>query len=350
MADPTLFQAPPVDAAVPPFDLRKLRHYRPDYPYQPDLFYYGEFSTSDPAYVVEDVRLMSSGQHSDILKGLQSALVLLAGGPEFACAYREVDIYDIPREIFGSERHAEGRLIPDLTLWSDPDPLGGASYLRYDPDLRPQLAVEVVSHGSPDYAVHDKERKAAYYARMGITEYWVVDWLDVELPLRILCLPDAPRPGVDIQRVYRPQPRLERPDGPPALRSLALPNVMLRWDETVESVSGRLQVFERETDNWRPLAELPEAVRHAEGRAEGRREGIRQNQMDNMRVILNNVLPESQLTSLIEAWRRSARPLPGTEEALVVMRQPHEWRRLWPVDVPVPREGDVDRTSRSPGG
>lgn len=320
-------------------ELQALWHFRRDYPYRPDRYYYAEFETSDPAYVVEDVSQMSPAvSHGDVLIGVANALEHAAADDRHESHIAvEVEIHGISSEVFGSEP-GTGTLRPDLALWDHPRPEPGRDRSYYFPvDGSPRLAVEIVSHSHPDYAPHDKEVKARFYARMGIPEYWVVDWKDADRPLRIFSLAIGDR--------YELQEPVPGPAGSRAVRSRALQGIYMRWGEHAE-VRRRLQAFDTASASWLPLADLPAAALARESRAEGRAE----ERLAGLRAVLVDSLPERQLSALMEAWNRSRAPLPDVSNALTVMREPHTWNRLWPKDVPRPQAQDGSEASRKRDG
>ena len=164
---------------------RTLWHYRPDYDYRPDLFQYTELYTTDPDYVVLDVSLMlPSGEHSEHLDQIGNAFRILIA--RFCRTpihvSREVGITGIPAHMFASERHTYA-LAPDLAVWSSLKPPHPHPSYQYERDGVPLLALEVVSHSTPQVEDNDLIHKRIAYASMGIREYWLVD-TQQDFPLR----------------------------------------------------------------------------------------------------------------------------------------------------------------------
>lgn len=354
MADPTLVQVPetaevevpekeatpsvsPYAAVGQPYlppqtqtELEALAHFDPDYPYRPDLYFYEELYTSDPAYVVVGVKLMpTEPAHQSILDGMQDALRLLClrGGQDWHVAV-DVAIRGIPSSLLGREGPPR-KLAPDASVWNRPLPSPDAeeyeTSFHFERDGVPRLALEVVSRSAASTIHNDLVRKVDYYARMGIPEYWIVDHRNAQVPLQILYL-DA-----DIASVYVPRKPSLAPDGSQALRSRVLPEVWLRWN-TASEVKRRLEVCEAADRRWKPLLDIPLLEHGQEKLAEGRAE----ERLANLRALLADSLPEAQLASLENAWERSERPLPDMRAALAVTREPRNWQDLWPSDVPRP--------------
>ena len=156
--------------------IRALSHYRPDYDYRPDRYQYTERYTSDPHYVVCEVRPMMSPtrDHGEWIVHLRHALGILTQAAVAVHVSVDVDIIRIPGTFFGSERHTSA-VRPDLAVWPVPEPDHNIVSYRYDRDGAPQLAMEVVSHSDQEMRDNDWVHKMAVYAAMGIQEYWLVD-------------------------------------------------------------------------------------------------------------------------------------------------------------------------------
>ncbi len=164
---------------------RTLWHYRPDYDYRPDLFQYTELHTTDPDYVVLDISMVSpSGEHSEHLDQIGNALRILVARfcqPPIHVS-REVGLTGIPAHMFASERHTH-TLAPDLAVWSGPKPPRPHLSYQHERDGVPLLALEVVSHSSPQVEDNGLIHKWIAYASMGIREYWLLD-TQQDSPLR----------------------------------------------------------------------------------------------------------------------------------------------------------------------
>ncbi len=158
-------------------EIRALSHYRPDYDYCPERYRYTEWETTDPHYVVFQVRMMSpTREHGEAMVHMRNALQVLvrsAAAPEVHVSL-DVDIAGIPGDFFAGPRHTS-TLRPDLSLWAGPPPARPLSSYRYDRDGAPLLVVEVVSHSDAEVRDNDWQIKMETYARMGVREYWIVD-------------------------------------------------------------------------------------------------------------------------------------------------------------------------------
>ena len=239
---------------------RTLWHYRPDYDYRPDLFQYSELYTTDPDYVVLDVSTMSpSGEHSEHLDQIGNGLRILIARfcrPPIHVS-REVGITGIPAHMFASGRHTH-TLAPDLAVWSSPKPPHPQPSYQYERDGTPLLALEVVSHSSPQVEDNDLIHKRIVYATMGIREYWLVD-TQQDFPLR----------GYNLDFGWTP-PR----NGEYQLKSISdddgqashVLGTSLRW------VADTLECWHAGWGRWVPVVEIPvleaEARVHLETRLE----------------------------------------------------------------------------------
>ncbi len=151
--------------------LRELWHYDPAYPYDTDTYAYDDWSTTDPYYMHEEVRLSPTNRHDVFLGKAKANLLrcLQLVGQSYPVS-REVMIRDLP-EVPGASRQRPS-VIPDLALW--PEQVGlddpkGLSWLRHG---APLLVLEVLSTSTH---TKDLEDNPPLYRAMGVQEYWVCD-------------------------------------------------------------------------------------------------------------------------------------------------------------------------------
>ncbi len=173
-------QSGAVDNGVHPTDALQhicaLSHYLPGYAYRPYKHRYTETETTDPYYVVLEVRMMAPTlSHGTFRMQMNTALKMLTRAVTSEVHVSiDVQISGIPAAFFDSERHTSN-VRPDLALWPRPTPDDDVSSYRYDRDGVPLLVVEVVSHSDREQRDNDWRHKMFTYARMGIREYWLVD-------------------------------------------------------------------------------------------------------------------------------------------------------------------------------
>ncbi len=113
--------------------LRELWHYDPAYPYDTDTYEYHDWSTTDPYYTQEEVRLSPTNRHDVFLGQAKANLLrfLQLAGQSYGVS-REVMIRDLP-EVAGASRQRPS-VISDLVLWPEHVDLNdpsGLSWLRH---------------------------------------------------------------------------------------------------------------------------------------------------------------------------------------------------------------------------
>ncbi len=154
-----------------PVWLRGLWHYDPSYPYDTETYEYHAWSTTDPHYVHEDVRLSPTNRHDVFLGQVKANLLyFLRRLGRADSVSREMLIRDLPL-VPGALRE-RGGVIPDLALWpphvnlDDPE---GLSWRRHG---TPLLVMEALSEST---RAKDLEDNPPLYGVMGVQEYWVCD-------------------------------------------------------------------------------------------------------------------------------------------------------------------------------
>ena len=193
-----------LNEADPMQAIRRLWHYQQGFDYQPDLYDYSDFATTDPAYVVSDVRFMSPSTFHVAQLGLWERGVDRLVGATGWHVSREVAIRNIPAACFGEDRN-NGSLNPDLAVWDFPRPAGVLTSYDYEEHGTPVLVMEVVSHADRDIRERDTVAKPRYYANMGISEYWVLD-RKAEPALRAYTLTSSE--GFTLGQRYQPVARV----------------------------------------------------------------------------------------------------------------------------------------------
>ncbi len=294
----------------------QLWHYQEGYPYQPD-HEYTDFTTTDPCYVVEDVRLMApSPEHGDDLREWEQALHVLVEAHDAArLICREVPIKGIPGAYFANKRNT-GALVPDLTLWNadHPPDREGNSYV-FDPDHPPLLVVEVVSHSTSRVRTNDLVDKMGFYARMGIQEYWILD-SDADEPLLGFAQDKRARPSM-IWREYR-----EISLNPDGSRTSQVLGTDIRWQD------GRLEAWDQESASWLRITDIPAL--------ESRREGHQAGQLGVWQAWLEPRIGSEAWRQLVTAWQDHPEAKPEDEQVFSVILNPHAWHLLLPSAVAPP--------------
>ena len=291
----------------------QLWHYHEGYPYQPD-HKYTDFSTTDPYYVVEDVKLMApSPEHGDDLREWEQALNVLERDSDVSrpnrLISREVPIKGIPRSYFAEKRNT-GALEPDLALWdaNHPPDREGNSFV-FDPVHPPLLVVEVVSQSTSRIRNNDLVDKMSFYARMGILAYWI---LDSEADEPLLGFAQERNAAKDLMlREYR-----EIPPNPDRSRTSQLLGLDLRWQV------GRLEAWDREGASWLRITDIP--------LLESRRQGQVAGQFEVWHNMLEPSIGPEAWQELLTAWQEHPETRPSDEQVLSVIQNPDTWRLLLP--------------------
>ena len=295
----------------------QLWHYQEGYPYQPD-HEYTDFNTTDPYYVVEDVRLMApSPEHGDDLLEWEQALNVLETDDDSSrpnrLISREVPIKGIPRTYFAEKRNT-GALEPDLALWDADNPPNreGNSYV-FDPVHPPLLVVEIVSQSTSRIRNNDLVDKMSFYARMGIIEYWI---LDSEADEPLLGFAQEGNAAKDLMfREYR-----EIPPNPDGSRTSQVLGFDLRWQES------RLEAWDKEGGSWLRITNIP----LLESRQQGQRAGQLAGQLDVWQNMLEPSIGTKGWQQLLTAWQEHPETRPSDQQVLSVIQNPETWRLLLP--------------------
>ncbi len=324
---------PPGSAPVHTYPwLRELTHYQAGYAYCPERHEYTEVHTSDPHYVIPDLKIMSpSREHGNTLDQCSNALKILKP-PATSDVHisREVTIVGIPGTFFTAPRHT-GNLNPDLAVWAGPPPPPPGLSYAYAVWGAPLLVLEVVSHSTQEVQDNDWHHKHYAYARMGVREYWILDEA-AAVPLTGFTL-DA----LDGTPCALSQYRRIAPDAEGGVESQVL-GMWLRWQaEALECRSQPLGI-------WIVIEEIPIMQGRREGRREGQREGRREGRREGQREgrregelitwgrILHRLLDASEPGAadiVLRAWTvQPPAAWPSDETLDQLETEPSAWRRL----------------------
>ncbi|MCY3660677.1 MAG: Uma2 family endonuclease [Caldilineaceae bacterium] len=153
-------------------------------------------SWNTPEYPAEWPRsddMSVTPRHVVILRYLYGALTALLGRPRRPFAVnQEIGLHFVDAD--GQTQRCD----PDLIVMPFPN-TGEGSLRRQDMPCPPDCVIEVAS---PSTADKDLGRKKAWYAGMGIREYWILDPVDSDDPSRFEngLLPDGPMMGWRLER------------------------------------------------------------------------------------------------------------------------------------------------------
>ena len=149
--------------------LRAFWHYDPDYAYDLETHEYGPYSTSDPCYIEDGVRLSPNAYHDEFLTAAKANLLrfLKLTGQDLPVT-REVPVRNLPD--LPLARQSRRRLEPDLGVWSAGTRVRQESMLQWEEVGMPRLVVECLSRSTTR---NDLETKPDLYRDLGVVEYWV---------------------------------------------------------------------------------------------------------------------------------------------------------------------------------
>ncbi len=253
----------------PPAWLQELRHYDPDYPYNTDRYEYTDWSTTDPYYIEEDVRLSPGFDHSEFLRLAEGNLRRWREiGHQTWGISRELPIWDLPDTPLA--RRSRRRVEPDLALWPPDVVLKGRKSLSWLQDGSPVFVLEVLSDST---RTKDHRDNPQLYDAMGVKEYWICDPETMRWVAVYQWEGEGPLTQVDL-------------DGKTSLYSPVLQTTL-----RVHAEKG-LQCQDPDTNQW---IELITSVRQ-EGRVEGRVE----ERMNSLLDLARTLTDETQVTTLEE--------------------------------------------------
>ncbi len=296
--------------------IRALSHYRPGYDYRPEQYRYTETHTTDPDYVVLEVRMMSpTREHGEALDHMRNALhILVRRAATVLHVSREVIIVGIPGHLFPTDRHTAA-LEPDLSVWAGPPPAAPFPSYRYARDGVPLLTVEVVSHSDRERQDNDWYKKRFVYAGMGIREYWIVDD-SLPDPLRGFTLD-----GLDGTVCSLPQYRPLTVDAEGGQDSLVL-DASLRWAE------GDLQCWCANRGAWLRVTDIPILQAERKGELQGELKGELKTWGRILHRLLDAAAPGAA-AQVLQRWTQTAPSAWPSDETLDRLEAtPEAWRSL----------------------
>ena len=303
--------------------ITRLWHFLPDYPYEPQHQYLDDLTT-DPDYPLEGFPVSTSPEHQSLAHSIYT--VLRAWMPNHVRKEQGL-------------RHIglDSQVQPDIVVAAAPVPAGGLLDLEASsPGLL--LVVEVLSDTTQ---AKDRGFKMAFYAALGIQEYWLCN-PNALTPSRAEAKRRRSRadhaPGVlDEARMeiytlnpdgtYDPEPVQPEADTSrygewPAYRSPVLNRVVRTWP--LSPPDHVLQWWD-ETRGWMDLEthtrDLARSDGHADGLQQGRQEGLEQGRLEGLqqarlanlensideRLKLLAALEPSERDRLAANWRRFGR-------------------------------------------
>jgi Uma2 family endonuclease len=148
--------------------LRAFWHYDPDYAYALETYEYG-YSTTDPCYIEDGVRLSSNAYHDEFLTAAKANLLrfLKLTGQDLSVT-REVPVRNLPD--LPLARQSRRRLEPDLGVWPTGTQVRRESMLQWEEVGLLRLVVECLSQSTTH---NDLVTKPDLYRDLGVEEYWV---------------------------------------------------------------------------------------------------------------------------------------------------------------------------------
>lgn len=165
------------DATVPveglatghPAWLQTLWHYDPAYVYEPETYEYAPYSTTDPCYIEDGVRLSPNSYHDEFLTAAKANLLrFLELTGQVLPITREVSVWNLPD--LPLARQSRRRLESDLGVWPAGTRVRRESMLQWEEVGLPRLVVECLSQST---IRNDLVTKPDLYCDLGVEEYWV---------------------------------------------------------------------------------------------------------------------------------------------------------------------------------
>lgn len=295
--------------------ITRLWHFLPDYPYEPQHQYFDD-RTTDPDYPIEDFSVLTSPEHQSL--GHSIYTTLRAWMPDHV--RKEQDLRHIG---------LDSQVQPDIVVAADPIPAGGLLDLdASSPGLL--LVVEVLSDTTQ---AKDRGFKMAFYAALGVQEYWLCNPNALAPPRAeterrrtradyASGIPDEARMEIytlNPDATYDPEPVLPETDTArygdwPAYRSLVLDRVVRT--QVIAPPDHVLQWWD-ETRGWMDVEtqtkDLARSAGQADGLQQGRQEGLKQARQENLessiaeRMKLLAALDVPDLFHLAQNWRQFER-------------------------------------------
>ncbi len=301
----------PASRRAHPAWIQALPHYDPDYDYQWEHYIYESDFTTDPGYLVENVKTPQgeAQEQFEDNKQLVAAFVhyrnLFVGQSCRVIGDRLIRHLDQwLTTTYGAQPEWEQlpeRVSPDIALWVTSMPLPLAdSYSAAEVGL-PRLVMECVSRHSrrdPDGNYEEWSTKYMLYAWLGIPEYWIYD--PTQEPVRFQGY-RLVKPGI-----YQAIPAVMDPPG-------AIPSTILDTALTV-TADHTLQLWDMKQGTWFNPDTIIHAQGYAVGLAQGRAERLVQERLTGfLRALPDTGLPlplQADLAAYIERIRGHAMSLP----------------------------------------
>ncbi len=286
--------------------LQALPHYDPGYDYQWERYEYASDFTTDPRYLVEDVKMPKGG----IQESFEDSKIRMTDYVQerglFPRRYCQIMEGRLIRDLQAWLARTHGdrltvadfqdQVSPDMALWVTAVPLPLArSYSALTHGL-PMLVMECVSDYSardPNGTYEEWGSKLVLYAWLEIREYWIYD--PTQNPVQFQ--------GYRLVRPGQYQVILEAPEASGAYPSEVLDTVL-----TV-TPDHNLHLWDAARDTWFDRSEV--------SRAEGLAEGRVQDRIDSfLRALPDTGLPpalQPELARHLERVRPHALSLPLTD-------------------------------------
>lgn len=149
--------------------LRAFWHYDLDYAYALETYEYGPYSTTDPCYIEDGVRLSPNAYHDEFLTAAKANLLrfLKLTGQNLPVT-REVPVRDLPD--LPLARQSRRRLELDLGVWPEGTQVRREFMLQWEEVGLPRLVVECLSQSTMR---NDLVTKPDLYRDLGVEEYWI---------------------------------------------------------------------------------------------------------------------------------------------------------------------------------
>ena len=256
-----------------------------------------EFFTEDPYHVEEDVRLLQSDNHNEMLAYVRMQMTRYLQEQELA--YRltsDLEFNAIPTAYLEGTGYQQ-KVAFDIGLWPIPPAsrrvpsqnLKSSSWIAWG---APRLVLEVLSEQTEQTERVDRREKQQICQRMGVLEFWLFD------PRKATQALEGWR--LDAHGHYQPIA---------ADRDGALGSVVL--ETRLRGHAYMLEWWDRDLDDWYSV----EKRGHAEGRAEGRAEGNTATLMESLMSMAQFYLDAERLDSCRVALQRRSREddLPSVE-------------------------------------
>ncbi len=294
---------PPADRRPHPAWLQALPHYDPEYDYRWEEYVYESDFTTDPGYLVANVKTPQSAAQAKFVENKPRLVDFVRYRQLFpgqhSCVRWDRLLQHLDRwlvTMYGPHPRWErlpDRVSPDLALWVTATPLPPDDAYSALTVGVPRLVMECVSRYSrrdSDGCYEEWSTKRTLYAWLGIAEYWIYD--PTQEPVRWQGH-RLVQPGT-----YQTIPAAADPRGASPSRVLAT-----TMRVTADHV---LQLWDATRDTWFDQSAVAFAQGFAEGLAQGRLDSF-------LRTLPGTGLPpdlQASLTAYMERLRPHVHALP----------------------------------------